>query len=445
MLQPDEALAQAQALVAEAMAAGASSAEAIYRGDASTDIHMRLGELEDADRSESEELSLRLFVGNKSASVSSSSLHPQALTDLVERAVAMARHTPDDPYASLAPEELLLKGEPLDLDLDDGGDPAPERLRERALAAEDAARAVTGVSNSEGASASAGRTVAALATSHGFAAARTGSAYGCSASVLAGETGAMERDHASHSARHLTDLESAEEIGRRAGERAVSRLGGRTMKGGKMPVIYDPRVGGSLVAHLLGAISGAAIARRTSFLLDKEGDAIFPEGISIIDDPHLMRGLGSRPFDGEGLPTARSALVDKGIVTGWLCDVASANQLGRAPTGHAAFGGGGVSTSNVHMTAGELSPQELMSDIKEGVYLTELIGQGVNAVTGDYSRGASGFMIRDGEIAEPVNEITVAGNLLSMFMGLSAANDLELRHRVNVPTLRIDGMTVAGG
>ena len=224
----------------------------------------------------------------------------------------------------------------------------------------------------------------------------------------------------------------------------MAKSGAKTIRGGKMPVLFDPRVGGSLISHFLGAISGSAIARRTSFLLDREGDRIFPEALTIIDDPLRSRGLGSRPFDGEGLPTARRALIDRGVVTGWLCDSAAARQLGRDPTGHAAVGGG-VSSSNVHVEPGAMSREDILSDIGEGLYLTELIGQGVNPVTGDYSRGASGFMIRDGKLAEPVNEITVAGNLLAMFAAMTAANDLEFHHRINVPTLRIDGMTVAGG
>lgn len=446
MQTPDQARDLAQDLVARAMAAGATAADAVFACDASTDVQMRLGALEDVQRSESAGIGLRVFHGKQSASVSGADVSPAGLATLAERAVAMARLAPEDAYAGLAPEERLMRGPLPDLELDDGGDPDPAHLRELALACEDAARAVPGVTNSEGGSASAVRSVMALATSHGFCGSYGGSRYGIGASVLAARDGQMERDSASHSTRFLADLESPEAIGRRAGERAVERLGMGKIESGPMPVIYDRRAGGSLLGPLLGAIAGSAIARKTSFLLDRRGQPVFDSSVSIIDDPHRPRGQRSRAFDGEGLPTAPWRIIDQGVLSGWMMDSASARQLGEAPTGHASRGVSGApstGSSNVHMEAGSVSPAALMADIRLGLYVTQLIGMGVNGVTGDYSRGASGFIIRDGQLAEPISEITIAGNLKDMFAALIPADDLEFRYGVNVPTLRIDGMVVA--
>ena len=447
MLSVSEAEGRAGALIEAAKRAGADAADAIYIGDASTGVQVRLGALEDVERSEGEEIGLRLFVGRRSASVSSSDLSEEALSALVERAAAMAREAPEDPHAGLAPEDRLMRGDGPDVAGDDGEDPTPALLKERALAAEDAARAVAGVSNSEGAGVSAGRSVIALATSHGFVRGYSTSGYSSSASVIAGSGGGMQRDHAGHSVRHLADLDEPEAIGRLAGERAVARLKPAKLSSGAMPVVFDPRIGSSLLGHLMSAITGSAIARKTSFLLGREGERIFAAGITIRDDPHRPRGLRSKPFDGEGLPTRPSDIVADGRLTGWLLDSASARQLGREPTGHASRGVGGspgASATNVDLLPGTMSKAELIGDIKRGVYVTELIGQGVNPVTGDYSRGASGFIIEDGEIGPPVAEITIAGNLLDMFRRLVPANDLEHRRATNVPTLRIEGMTVAG-
>jgi PmbA protein len=447
MLSVSEAEARAAALVERAVRAGADAADVLYYGDASTGVQVRLGALEDVSRSEGEQIGLRVFVGRRSASVSSSDLSDEALSALVERVGAMAREAPEDPYAGLAPEDRLLRGDAPEVDGDDGGDPAPASLKERALTMEDAARAVAGVTNSEGAGASAARTIVALATSHGFCRGYSTSGYSGWASVIAGTGADMQRDYAQHGVRHLEDLEAPETIGRRAGERAVARLNPARLASGAMAVVFDPRVGSGLIGHFLGAILGSAVARRTTFLLDKEGELVFAEGITIRDDPHRPRGLRSKPFDGEGLPTRPSELVADGRLTGWLIDSASARQLGRAPTGHAVRGVSGppgAGATNVHMAPGSVSKEALIGDIARGVYVTELIGQGVNGVTGDYSRGASGFLIENGEIGRPVAEITIAGNLLDMYRNLAAADDLEFRRSVDVPTLRIDGMTVAG-
>ena len=447
MLDPRQAQDRVTALIDLARRAGADAADAIYSGTSSESVQVRLGQLEDVERSESEHLDLRVFAGHRSASIGSSDLSDAALTELAERAVAMARAAPEDRFAGLAPEERLARGPFPDLDQCDPVEPNPQHLREQALACEDAARAVAGVTNSDGGSASASARVFALATSHGFVGAKTGTGRALSASVVAGEGAEMQRDYAWRSAHHAEDLIPPHAIGTLAGERAVRRLRPERLKSGSMPVVFDPRVGGSLIGHLAGAMSGSAIARRASFLLDRDGAQLFAPGIRIVDDPLRPRGLGSRAFDGEGLPTASRALVEDGRLTGWLMDSASARQLGAEPTGHAARGSGGapgVSVSNVHVEAGACSVAELIADIAEGVLVTELIGHGVNGVTGDYSRGASGFRIVNGEIAGPVAEFTIAGNLIAMFAQLSVADDLEWHRSINVPTLRIDGMTVAG-
>jgi PmbA protein len=447
MLSPTAAQDRVSALIDAARRAGADAADAYYSGSSSEAVQVRLGQLEDVERSESEHLDLRVFAGRRSASIGSSDLSDAALKELAERAVAMARAAPEDQYAGLADEELLARGPFPELDVEDPLELSPAELRERALAAEDVARAVPGVTNSEGGQAGLSRRLFALATSHGFAGVHSGTMHSLSAVAIAGEGAGMQRDYGWRSAHHREDLSSPEEIGQLAGTRAVRRLGPGRMKSGAMPVVFDPRVGGSLIGHLAGAISGNAIARRASFLLGKEDIQLFRPGTTVVDDPHRRRGLSSRPFDGEGLPTARRELIADGRLTGWLMDSAAARQLGQTPTGHASRGGGGapgVTTSNLHLAAGTQTVEELIADIEEGVFVTELIGHGVNAVTGDYSRGASGFRIVKGELAGPVAEFTVAGNLIDMFAALTPASDLEWHRSVNVPTIRVDGMTVAG-
>jgi PmbA protein len=447
MLTETQACERAHDIVRRARSAGADAADAVFAADRSLSVSVRMGALEDVERSESEELGLRVFVGARSASVSTSDLSWESLDTLVERAIAMAREAPEDKWAGLAPEARLLHGRPPLLDLDDGAEVEPQALKARALAAEEAARAVPGVTNSEGGSAGASRTIMALATSHGFANAYAQSSHGISASVLAGGGGAMERDHAHHSARYAAMLEAPEIVGRLAGERAVARLHPQKIASGAMPVVFDRRVASSLLGHFVGAINGAAITRKTSFLLDSMGEQVFAKGVTICDDPHRPRGLRSRPFDGEGLPVLPLKLINAGVLETWLLDSASARQLGLEPTGHAARGVGGApgaSPSNLYMQAGSIPPETLVGEIEHGVLVTELIGQGVNGVTGDYSRGAAGFLIEKGEVTRPVSEITIAGNLKDMFRALTPANDLEFRYGINAPTLRIDGMTIAG-
>ncbi|MCT2557613.1 TldD/PmbA family protein [Tsuneonella sp. YG55] len=438
----------AEALVAAARRHGADAAEAIGRASLSRGVAVRLGALEDIDASENREVGLRAFVGRRSASVSAADLSPAGLEELAERAVAMARLAPEDPYAGLAPPGALARGSVPELEIADDADPTPEQLRERALEIEDAARAVPGVTNSEGGSASASRAHAVLVTSAGFAGHYGGTAYSLSASVIAGEGAGMQRDHAMRSARHLADLPNPGEVGRLAGERAVARLSPAAIRGGAMPVVFDRRVSASLVAHLLGAMGAPSIARKSSFLAGRADDAVFAPGIRIVEDPFKPRGMRSRPFDGEGVACTPRTLVEGGRVTGWLTNVASAAQLGLALTGHASRGGSGapgVGAANVDLLGADETLEEMIADIADGILVDYLIGQGVNPVTGDYSRGAAGRRIVNGRIGEPVAGFTIAGNLLAMFSGMRAANDRETWRAINAPSLRIEGMTVAGG
>nr|WP_137676834.1 TldD/PmbA family protein [Parerythrobacter lutipelagi] len=447
MISFEHARDRALQLVELAKAAGADAADAVATGSASESVGVRLGALEDVERSEDESVGLRVFVGNRSASTGGSDFSGSALSEMADRAVAMARHAPEDRYAALAPPERLAQGPFEDFDLIDRSELAPETLRERALEVEDAARAIDGVSNSNGATAGYGRSTVALATSNGFAAAYGATSHFLSASMIAGEGDHMQRDYEARSARHCADLPDCAWVGSEAGKRSVARLNPVPLPSGTMPVVFDPRVGGSLIGHLLGAMSGMAAARRSTWLLDRLEEEIFPSAIRILDDPHRQRGLRSRPFDGEGLATSPRALVEHGRVTGWLTNMASANQLGIEPTGHAvrgASGAPGISATNVLLEPGTCTPDDLIGDIADGVFVTELIGQGVNAVTGDYSRAAAGFRIRGGKLAEPVAEFTIAGNLVTMFAALTAADDISFDRSVNVPTLRIDGMTIAG-
>jgi PmbA protein len=432
-------------LIGRARAAGADKADAVLVSGASLSVAVRQGKPEHLERSDARDLGLRVFVGARSAIVSSSSLDPAGFAALAERAVAMAKVVPEDKYAGLA--ETWAPPETGDLDMADPYEPVHELLTERARAAEAAAFSVKGITNSEGGEAGFGRTEIALVTSAGFAGQRAGTSHSISATALAGTGMEMQRDYDYHGTVYFSDLDAPEAIGKSAGERAIARFGPVQPKTGKMPVIFDPRVAGSMLGHFSGAINGAGVARGVSFLKDKLHQRVFAAGIAIHDDPRRVRGSRSRLFDGEGVPTRGRALVEDGIVTTWLLDSRSARQLGMTSTGSAVRGTGGPpspSASNLYLAAGSLTPAELMADIKEGVYITEMIGMGVNGVTGDYSRGAAGFMIRDGALAEPVAEFTIAGNLIAMFAELTPANDLVFRRGTDSPTVRINGMTVAG-
>ena len=446
MLSVSEARNKAEKLVEQARAAGAEAADAVYVGERSSGVQVRKGALEDVHRSEGEEMGLRVFLGSKSASVASSDLSNEALSALVGRVLAMAKEAPEDPYAGLASAELLMSGELADLDNWDGQEPDPAALKSRALEAEAAALAVEGITNSNGGSASASASTFALVTSHGFSGGTRASGHSCSVGVVAGEGGGMQRDHAWHSARHSEDLEAAADIGRRAAERAVSRLGNVKIAPGKYPVLFEPRVAGSLLGHLAGAITGSAIARKSSFLMGKLGERVFGKGITIHDDPLRKRGLRSRAFDGEGLSVRAMDIVADGVLTTWLAASADARQLGIAPTGHAirgVSGAPGSGPSNFYLAAGQRPREELLAAFPRAILITELIGQGVNGVTGDYSRGAAGYLVENGEIAGPVAEITIASNLKDMFMTLEPASDLRFRRGVDSPTVLVPEMTVA--
>ncbi len=433
-------------LIAKAKRLGAEAADAVVFDSISSGVSCRLGKLEEVERSESSDLGLRVFIGKKQAAVSSTDLSAHALDLLAERAVAMARTTPEDPYCGLAARDLLAKTWP-QLDLEDRHEPSSEKLVELARNCEGAAREVAGITNSEGASAGWGRGGVALATSEGFAGNYASSSVSVSVSVIAGEGTGMERDYDFSSAHYLADLADPQKVGLSAAERTLKRLNPRKVKSQSVPVVFDPRVSNSIVGHLAGAINGVSIARGTSFLKTKMGQRIFQEGTRIVDDPHIVRGVRSKPFDGEGVANRAMNLIEDGVLKTWLLDSATARQLKLTSTGHAARGTGGPpspSTSNLYLVPGKETPEALIADIADGLYVTELIGMGVNGVTGDYSRGAAGFWIENGKIAYPVSEITIASNLNDMFLRMRPANDLIFKYGTNAPTLRIEGMTIAG-
>lgn len=433
-------------LLAAASRAGADAADALLVDQRSLSVRQRLGKLEEVARAESAEIGLRVFVGQSAAIVSTSERDPKSFATLAERAIAMARAVPPDSFAGLAEREAA--GPFPDLDLDDPVEPDVATLAARAAAAEDAARAVKGITNTEEAEAGWSRTGIALATTGGFAAHTVRSYHSCYVTALAGQGTGMQRDYEYSGATHAADLMPPEEIGRRAGTQAVARLDPKRLASARMPVVYAPRVASSLVGHFSGAVNGASVARGTSFLKDRMGEMLFAPDVSIHDDPLRPRGSRSRPFDGEGVAGGPLALVQDGRLASWLLDSRSARQLGLASTGHAARGTSGPpspSATNLWLAAGSRSPAALMADIAEGFYVTELIGMGVNQVTGDYSRGAAGFAIRNGQLAEPVAGVTIAGQLVAMFKALTPASDLEFRRGTDAPTVRIDAMTVAGG
>jgi PmbA protein len=442
----DVALTLLDDLIGRARKAGADAADAVLIESAAISVAQRLGKPEKLERAESRDLGLRVFIGKRQAIVSTTDTTPAMLAELVDRAVAMARTVPDDPHCGLAAPDELIRKIPT-IDLSDPIEPAVDVLKERARAVEGAALAVTGVNNSEGAEAGWSRSAITLVGSNGFHGAYSRSHQGVGVSVLAGQGTAMERDYEHASAVYGDDLEDAAAVGTRAGEKAVKRLHPRKAATAKVPILFDPRISRSLLGHLGSAINGTSIARGTSFLKDKLGKRIFPADVTIIDDPHRPRGLNSKPFDGEGVANRKRAIVEDGVLTTWVLDLRSARQLRLKSTGHAARGTSSPpspSLTNLYMTAGKTSPKEMIGDVPSGFYVTELMGMGVNGVTGDYSRGAAGFWIENGEIAYPVSEVTIAGNLNEMFLNLTAANDLQFRYGTDAPTIRLDGMTVAG-
>ena len=436
----------AQRLVAAARAAGADAADAVAVRSVSQGVEIRDGALEESERSESDDVGLRVFVGKRQAVVSTNDIGHTSVDSLAERAVAMARAAPEDRYAGLAAEDLLARDIP-DLDLVDAAIPAVSNLEALAREVERAALAVPGVSKSGGASASVGIGGMVLVTSAGFSGHYLTSRRSLSMTAIAGEGTGMERDYEYSSALHAADLDRADVVGKLAGERAVRRLRPRKVSTRRVPVIFDPRVAGSLLGHLASAANGSAIARKTSFLKDKRGERLFASGIRIIDDPLRRRGLRSQPFDAEGVAVQPMALVEDGVLQSWFLDCATARELGLITTGHAHRGVSSAPSpapTNLHLEPGLLTPEALIAETGEGFYVADLIGMGVNLVTGDYSRGAAGFWIENGELSYPVSEVTIAGHLIDMLRTLTPANDLKFRYGTNAPTLRVEGLTIAG-
>jgi PmbA protein len=436
----------AERLVEAARRAGADAADAVAVRGVSQGVEVRDGRVEESERSEGDDVGLRVLVGLRQAVVSTNDVSGDGVARLAERAVAMAKVAPDDKYVGLADPALLARDFP-DLDLLDPTIPSVAELEQRAQEAEAAGLAVKGVTKSGGASASAGIGGMVLVTSAGFRGSYLRSSQGMSMTAISGEGTGMERDYDFTSAPHASDLLTPDYVGRSAGERAVARTNPRKVQTCQVPVVFDPRVSGSLIGHLVNAINGASIARKTSFLKDKLGAQLFGNDIRIIDDPLRKRGLRSQSFDAEGVTVKKLALVDEGVLTTWLLDSATARELEMTTTGHAHRG---VSSSpspgpyNLHLEPGQASPAELIGDIAQGFYVTDLIGSGVNGVTGDYSRGASGFWIENGKITYPVSEVTIAGHLFEIFKSMVPANDLQFRYGINAPTLRIEGLTLGG-
>ena len=443
VLDQTELEKKAHRLVEAAKRAGADRADAVAVRGVSLSVGVRLGEVEDGERSEGDDFGLRVFVGRRFATVSTNGFDDPS--ELAARAVAMARVAPEDPWADLIEAERLATSF-ADLDLLDPVPPKAAELTERALACEDAARAVAGVTNSGGANAAWSLGGLVLVTSHGFSGAWLRSGHSLSVTAVAGAGTSMQRDWDASSKLHAGDLDPPELIGRRAGERAVARLNPRKVATVTAPVIWEPRAATGLVGHLLSAINGAAIARRTSFLKDRLGAAVFAPGITIVDDPYRRRGLASRPFDGEGVSGPVLNLVENGVLGHWRLDGATARELGLASNGRASRGAGSPSPGSTHVTLlpGSVSRDDMVRSVKSGLLVTDMIGSGVNGITGDYSRGASGFWIENGEIGEAVSEITVAGNLVDMYARLVAADDLEHRFAIATPSLMIEGLTIAG-
>ncbi len=446
MTTDSEYLDLAAKLMENARAGGADAAEAVMVESRSLSLAYRNGKREQLNRAEAIDLGLRVFRGHRQAIVSTSDLSPSSLGELVDRALSMARVVPEDPHCGLAEPDQLIAGAN-GIDICEDGEPPVDTLLERAVEAEDAARAISGVTNSEGAESSWGMTTKTVVSTNGLAKRYSRSWNSLAVSVLAGSGTEMERDYDFSTSVYAGDMRSPAEIGRSAGERAVRRLNPRKVDSGNFSVVYDRRASRSLLGHLSMAVNGSSVTRGTTFLKDKLNERVFPDAITVVDDPLRKRGLRSRPFDAEGIAPRSMKIVDAGVLRSWVLDLRSARKLGLETTGHASRGIASTpspSTTNLYLEPGDRSLEELLADIKEGFYATELIGFGINGITGDYSRGASGYWIEDGKITYPVSEVTIAGNLLDMFANLSAANDLEFRYGTDAPSLRVDGMTVAG-
>ena len=436
-----------QDVVAAALKAGADAAEAVAAERQSLSIGVRLGALEEVEREEARDLGLRVFIGQQQATVSGSDVSPEAIGKLVERAVAMARLAPEDKYAGFAPEDRLAKGPLPDLDLVDAFEPSAEQLEHQAQAAEDAARAIPGVTNSEGGSGGWSSSHWRLVTSHGFSGEHGATSFSVGASVIAGDEETMERGYDGRHTRWHDDLPTPEAIGTEAGKRAVGRLGARKIESKTAPVIFENRLAAAVISPLVGAVAGTSVARGVSFLKTKLGQPVFAKGVNIVDEPHRRRGLGSAPFDDEGVATRRTALIDDGVLTTWLMNSASARQLGLETTGHASrglAGPPGVGPANLTLEPGDRDLAGLMQDAGEGLLVTMMFGPSLNSNTGDWSIGVSGFWFEAGEIAYPVAEITVAGNLIDVFGKLIPGSDLEFRGATNAPSVLIPYLAIAG-
>ncbi len=441
-----ELLDIAQDIVARALKHGATAADAMVYERRDSSISIRQGVVEELEQSEAREIGLRVFAGQSSAIIAGSVLTQDARDRLVTRAMAMAKLAPPDPYLGIATPDQLAKID-LDLDLVSKTSPTAAELKYLAEETESLALAVPGITRSNGAGASSSSSDIALASSNGFAKSYKRTGFGFSVSVIAGEGTNMVRDYDGTSANHFEDLETPQKIASTAAERAVKRMNPQKLQSQAVPVIFDRRVASSLVGHLSSAINGSSIARGVSFLKDQLGHQIFKNNITIVDDPHRLRGFASRSFDSEGLATSPRNFIDKGMLTSWVLDLRSARQLNLQPTGNGSRGLASQpspSTSNMHMEPGAQSPAEMIKALNKGLLITEFIGSSINPATGDYSRGVSGFWIENGEIKFPVSEVTVAGNLKDMFMNLTPANDLIFKSSTNAPSCLVEGMTIAG-
>jgi len=416
---------------------GAESAAVMGGESTSINVTARLGKLESVERNESKSIGLQLIDNKRKVNLSSTNFNKDALIELVESAMSMIQSIPEDEFCGLADKEMLYKGD-LDLDLVDDYIPETNHLLNNSIEAEDSALSINGVTNSEGASSSYSKNKVFLATSDGFYNYKEKTNYSSSISVIAGNGTKMERDYEYQSKVHNEDLDAPKNIGEIAANRAVSRLNPKKVKSNSVPIIFDPRVSGSLLSLFTGGISGQAVARGTSFLKDKMEKTIFTKNIQIIDDPHVLRGQGSRTFDGEGVESKKIKLINNGTLKSWLLSSQSARQLNLKTTGHSS----GV--SNLYMEPGDKTNIDLISSIKEGFYVTEMMGMSFNQVTGDYSRGATGFWIEKGEKTYPVSEVTIAGNIIDMYSMLTPASDLKLITGIDAPTILIEKMMVAG-
>ena len=437
-------------LIDTALSNGATAADCVLSRSRGLSLTRRLGKDETIERYEDFDTGLRVFVGNKIASVSTNDNSETSIRDVAKRAVDMAKIAPQDDFSLIASQETLNDfpiQNSISVDSYDEVEPNIDIIRDRAKEVEDSALSVKGITNSDGADASWGEGETLLMTSNGFFGSSKKSNHSVSVVVIAEKDGKMERDYDYSSKVFGKDLRNSNQIGIEAAKKTLARMGATKPLTGKYPVIFDPRVSRSIASHFASAINGSAIARKTSFLKDMLNKQIANPAINIIDDPFLKRGLGSRLFDAEGLGSRECTLIKDGILQQWLLDLSSAKQLNLKPSGNAKRGISGPpspGTSNFMISPGDVTPENLIKNVSEGFFVTDMIGSSVSMITGDYSRGASGFWIKNGELSIPITEATIAGNLKEMFMTLKPANDIDYSHSINSPTLLIEGMTIAG-